>query len=96
MKRKRTFVRLGVAAFGFAASLSLADADEAVAPPASAPPISNEAVTLQGFGMQNPLCREWSDGCAICLRDEKGAARCSTPGIACQPTPIVCRQAKAQ
>jgi hypothetical protein len=90
MTRKRTFVRLGLVAFGLSASLASAGADEAAAP------FSNEAVSLQGFGVQNPLCREWSDGCAVCLRDEKGAPRCSTPGIACQPGPIACGPAKAQ
>jgi hypothetical protein len=58
-------------------------------------PETIETLTLQGFGVQNPTCREWSDSCSICLRDEKDAPHCSTPGVACQPTAIVCRQSKA-
>jgi hypothetical protein len=94
MKRERTFVRLGLVAFGFAASLSVAVADEAPAPVPNLAPVVNEALSLQGFGAQNPLCREWGDDCSICLRDDKDAAHCSTPGVACQPASIVCRQAK--
>jgi hypothetical protein len=94
MKRKAIFVRLGLAALGFAASLSVAGADEAAAPASNPPPVVNEALSLQGFGAQNPLCREWGDNCSICLRDDKDAAHCSTPGVACQPAAIVCRQTK--
>ena len=95
MKRKRTFVRLGLFALGFAALLTAARADEAAAPAPSPPPVANEALSLQGFGVKNPLCREWGDDCSICLRDDKDAAHCSTPGVACQPASIVCRQPKA-
>jgi hypothetical protein len=94
MKRKRTFVTLGLVALGFAAALSVARADEAAAPAPNPPPVSNETLSLQGFGAQNPLCREWGDNCSICLRDDKDAAHCSTPGVACQPAAIVCRQTK--
>lgn len=34
-------------------------------------------------------CAEWSDGCRICQRTPDGVA-CSTPGIACMPTPTSC------
>jgi hypothetical protein len=94
MERKTTFVRLGLAAFGLAASLSVAGADEAAAPVPNPAPVVNEALSLQGFGAQNPLCCEWGDNCSICLRDDKDAAHCSTPGVACQPAAIVCRQTK--
>jgi hypothetical protein len=94
MKRKGTLATLvlatfGLAAFVFAASISLAGADETAAPP------QNESLSLQGFGAKNPLCREWSDECSVCLRDDKDAAHCSTPGVACQPAAIICRQPKA-
>jgi hypothetical protein len=96
MKRNKTLASLGLIAVGLAASLSLAGADEAPAPianpPVAPPPLSPEGISLQGFALQNPLCREWSDGCSICMRDEKGAPHCSTPGIACQPAAIRCRR----
>lgn len=34
-------------------------------------------------------CAEWSDSCRICQRTTDGIA-CSTPGIACVPTPTNC------
>ncbi len=36
-------------------------------------------------------CREWTDGCSVCLRRDDSAFDCSLPGIACQPAPVVCR-----
>jgi hypothetical protein len=68
-------------------SASVASAVDATAPPAA----SAEDVSLQGFASSAPRCAEWSDGCSICLR-EGDAAHCSTPGLACQPGPIVCRR----
>lgn len=50
------------------------------------------SLSLQGYGVQNPLCREWSDGCSICARDDSNAPHCSTPGVACQPASIECRR----
>ena len=66
-----------------------ARADEAAAPKSIQPA---EEASLEGFGAVTPLCLEWSDGCAICARDMGKPANCSTPGIACQPGPIVCRR----
>ena len=34
-------------------------------------------------------CREWTDGCRICLRLADGPG-CSLPGIACTPGPERC------
>jgi hypothetical protein len=51
---------------------------------------ADEADTLESFGAKNPACAEWSDGCVICRRDAAGVARCSTPGIACQPKDVAC------
>ena len=48
-----------------------------------------EQATLQNFGAANSQCREWSDGCAVCQRDD--AVHCSLPGIACQPAEIACK-----
>lgn len=36
-----------------------------------------------------PTCAEWTDGCIVCQRGEKGPA-CSTPGIACVPQKREC------
>jgi hypothetical protein len=94
MERLRTPATLSLIAFAFAASVSLAGADEAAAPPPDPTPTQNESLSLQGFGAKNPLCREWGDDCSVCLRDDKEAAHCSTPGVACQPAAIVCRQTK--
>jgi hypothetical protein len=95
MKRKQMFGRRVLVAVGFAASFSVAAADEAPAPTVNPPPAARPRaaeLSLQGFATQNPLCREWSDGCSICARDDNNARHCSTPGIACQPEPIRCRR----
>jgi hypothetical protein len=62
---------------------SAACADEAAAP------VRQEEASLQSFGAAHGECREWSDGCAVCLRTD--AVHCSLPGIACLPGPIACR-----
>lgn len=46
--------------------------------------------TLESFAETNKTCREWTDGCAICLRHD-ATFDCSLPGIACQPTALVCK-----
>jgi hypothetical protein len=67
-------------------------ADEtAPAPPPNPLAVTAEQMSLQGYGVAAPGCLEWSDGCVTCLRDADDA-HCSTPGIACQPGPIVCRK----
>jgi hypothetical protein len=95
MQRAAYCARLGVVALWLSSPLSAARADEAANPPVN-PPLSAEALSLQGFGAQNPLCVEWGDGCSVCLRDDKDAAHCSTPGIACQPAAIACRREKTK
>ena len=30
----------------------------------------------------DPTCAEWTDGCVVCVRTDRGPS-CSTPGIAC-------------
>lgn len=99
MKRKRMFARRVIVAVGLAVSLSVAAADEAPAPVVNSPaigPVPPEGPSLQEFATQNPLCREWSDGCAVCARGDNGPPHCSTPGIACQPEPIRCRRQTAK
>ncbi|MDE2018534.1 MAG: hypothetical protein KGI57_12620 [Hyphomicrobiales bacterium] len=72
-------------AFGALASAIVATAAAWLyAPPA-------DATTLRGFGAANVACLEWTDSCAVCRRDAAGgAAKCSLPGIACQPKPVAC------
>ena len=94
MSRLKFFVAVGFAAAGLMASVALAD--EAPGAAAKPPAVSPEEVSLLGFGLRNVSCLEWSDSCSVCLRDEKDAAHCSTPGIACQPAAIVCRREKAK
>jgi hypothetical protein len=60
------------------------------------PPTSAEQTSMEGFAGAAPLCLEWSDGCAICARDDANAVHCSTPGVACQPSSIICRREKAK
>jgi hypothetical protein len=36
-----------------------------------------------------PTCAEWTDGCIVCQRGERGPA-CSMPGIACVPRERQC------
>jgi hypothetical protein len=81
MNRTRVFILSVLLGFGVAP----AAADGATAGP------SAEELSLEGFGAKTPACLEWSDGCAVCARDDRQAAHCSTPGIACQPGPIACR-----
>jgi len=71
-------------AFAFLLLATPAFADEPP-PPRAAP--KDELVTVQSFGRAHPDCVEWSDACIVCTR-----AGCSTPGIACTPTPPVCRR----
>jgi hypothetical protein len=49
-------------------------------------------VSIQGYGSQNTSCLEWTNGCVLCSNGADGHARCSTPGIACQPAGITCKR----
>lgn len=88
------FFRL--AAFGvcLAAQAACAAGMNTPAPTPAPTPLTPEQLSLQGFGAQATTCLEWGDSCSICKRDEADAAHCSTPGIACQPEAIVCKQEK--
>jgi hypothetical protein len=48
------------------------------------------APPIQTYGDTNKNCIEWSDNCRICRMDE-GETHCSTVGIACQPSKIICK-----
>lgn len=72
---------------GLVASVGSVRADEyRAAPLKRAAPIS-----IQGYAQQNPACREWTDGCVICVSDGTHA-HCSLPGIACQPAGLTCKR----
>jgi hypothetical protein len=49
-----------------------------------------EEKAVQAYGSDNETCREWTDGCIICLRGPDRIASCSLPGIACQPHGTAC------
>ena len=53
-----------------------------------------EPRSMESYGADHLNCAEWSDGCTVCRRDDTGQGRCSTPGIACQPSQTVCRTTK--
>ncbi|WP_156898139.1 hypothetical protein [Methylocapsa acidiphila] len=61
-----------------------ASADESSAEPRSA--------IMQAYGEHDADCLEWTDFCATCRRLESGEPACSTPGVACEPSEIVCRE----
>jgi hypothetical protein len=84
---KSTRILAALLLLSFAAVTSQA---EETAPTPSPPPASPEEKSLQGYGVSAPGCVEWSDGCAVCARGGDGVAHCSTPGVACQASAIVC------
>ena len=75
------------ALMGFLLPLGAALADSAKVPPVHEGP----KVSVQAYGMQNPQCQSWTDGCVLCTTDATGVSQCSTPGIACQPRGLHCK-----
>lgn len=58
-----------------------------------APPVhEGPKVSVQAYGKQNPDCLNWTNGCVLCITDANGRSQCSTPGIACQPRGLTCKQ----
>ena len=46
---------------------------------------------VQGYGLHNKDCLEWTDTCVKCARNQSGADySCSNIGIACQPEEVRC------
>jgi hypothetical protein len=76
-----------ICAFLALASLAFPELAAADAPRAEKMPVA----PVLAFGDRNPACREWSDGCVVCVKTAAGKS-CSTPGIACQPGEIRCKQ----
>lgn len=75
--------------------LAVADAGAADLPkppdlPAAAAPAAAEPPSIQGFGVREPSCEEWTDACRACQRAADGAPSCSNIGIACQPREVTC------
>ena len=52
----------------------------------SAAAISNASAEERHGPHSLPKCAEASNGCSICRFDVTGEPRCSSPGIACQPS----------
>lgn len=50
---------------------------------------ANAGQSLTGHIRDDPSCRQFNDGCSICLVED-GKALCSTPTIACTVTGWVC------
>ena len=51
-------------------------------------PVSSGGAQLKDVG---PNCREWTDGCRVCVRAENNEFSCSTVGIACLPSAGRCK-----
>lgn len=85
-----------IAFLAFGALACAQDAPPAPAAESGASAPSPDAATLYAFGRDNPDCREWSNACQTCARDDRGAAQCSTAGIACTPQPPVCKAGAAK
>ena len=58
--------------------------------------LESDLPAAQGWARKNPNCLEWGDACFICKRGDNGAAKCSTPGIACTSGEIVCKAEKGK
>jgi hypothetical protein len=49
----------------------------------------SSGVPIQGYGLHDKGCLEWTDMCVSCLRPQTGSDySCSNIGIACQPEKI--------
>jgi hypothetical protein len=73
--------RDGLVALGIAALVAATVLTAHLVPAATRHPATASSI--------DERCAEWSDGCRICQRTPEGVA-CSTPGIACVPTPTSC------
>jgi hypothetical protein len=49
-------------------------------------------VSVMGYGDRETTCRQWTDGCRTCARNESGDPLCSNIGPACQPVAVTCSQ----
>ena len=73
-------------------ALANAQADAPNAP--AMPPPESSPATVYTYGAENRDCLEWTNACQTCKRNDAGVPACSTPGIACTPGAMVCRQMK--
>jgi hypothetical protein len=53
--------------------------------------LATEQPAVQAYGDVDRSCREWTDGCVICVKTTEAPPSCSTPGIACQPQGVICK-----
>ncbi len=89
----RVLFLAAAAIFGLGPGVGLADEPPTPQPPPSATE-ATPSVDVHRYGDADATCREWGNGCQICLRQDDGAIACSTPGIACLPKPTVCTARK--
>jgi len=73
------------------AALGLAILTPAFAEDAAAPKVPSD-VSVLAYGAAHPECLEWTDSCRTCTRSPDGRVACSTPGIACTPKQVVCKE----
>lgn len=73
------------------AALALALSSGASAQTAEAPKLGPPPRPVAAFGLDNPKCLQWSDGCILCKRLEDGSSACTTPGTACVPGEPACK-----
>ncbi len=74
-------------AFGALIFICASARAEAQSPP---PPPSDWPAIAQAYGERDADCLEWTDSCTICRRRENAEPACSTPGVACLPSDIIC------
>ena len=79
-------IRRALVCLGLSLTVTATARAEPVAP---LPPVEKQS--LEAFAAANSACREWSDGCVVCTRQAGTGYACSTPGIACQSSPLACR-----
>jgi hypothetical protein len=75
-----------------AALLSVAPALAADLPAAPEPKSAPAQTPAAGGALAPPAaaCREWTDGCRVCLRAADGTVSCSNVGIACVLKAVNC------
>lgn len=88
-----TLLRVFILVLLCSASMARAQADEPR--PSALPAPETGPATIFSFATDHPDCTEWTNACQVCIRDEKGDPKCSTPGIACTPGALVCRVRKS-
>jgi hypothetical protein len=79
-----------------AALILLAGCHAAMAAEATPTMAEQERQSLASYAAAHKACREWTDGCIVCSRRDDDTFACSLPGIACEPTALLCRDARPE